>query len=178
MSPVQSLAIRTRRLKTADGYKHRDWEETMAHPTVPNAGAPVIAALIASALLAHAALAGPVPQAAGAPRHIVLTGHDSVVPLDEPVMRVTAKVTALGKPGADGHIYSIETSNTDFGEDELRSWQMTILSGALFGVKYRVMSNTASGVTVTNASGPLDKAVVGDLILLEELYNRDVPSRR
>jgi len=105
-----------------------------------------------------------------------MAGHDAFAPVDAPIKRYSAIVTAVGDADKDGHVHSFTTSNTDFRLGELRSWRLTFVSGELFGNTFQVAENTASDVTLTEDNGPIDAVGVGDLFLLEQVFSRKTPA--
>jgi len=107
---------------------------------------------------------------------VAVAGHDAFAPVDAPIKRYSAIVTAIGAADKDGHVHSFTTSNSDFRLGELRSWRLTFVSGELFGNSYQVAENDASIVTLTEDNGPIDGVSVGDLFLLEQVFSRKTPA--
>ncbi|MFO1184887.1 MAG: hypothetical protein U1E56_08875 [Bauldia sp.] len=106
----------------------------------------------------------------------VRAGHDALAPVDAPIKRYSASIVSLGPPDKDGHIHSFTTSNSDFRADELKSWRLTFVSGELLANSYQVAGNSAAEVTLTDDNGPIDALRVGDLFLVEQVFQRRTPA--
>lgn len=128
---------------------------------------PMLRALAAGALAAGLA---------GAPMPAALAGHDAFAPVDAPIKRYSAMVVAIGATDKDGRVRSFTTSNSDFRLDELKSWRLTFVSGELLGNSYQVQANTAADITLTDDNGPIDAVRVGDLFLVEQIFQRRTPA--
>lgn len=97
-------------------------------------------------------------------------GHDNIV-VDPALKRHAGQVVALGRPDAQGHVYSLRLKRLpaapDFSPDELRGWRLTLLAGKRFAQAYEVAGNTGSEVTVSAKGEPLDGVAVKDVFVIE-----------
>jgi hypothetical protein len=124
--------------------------------------------------LAGNAAAGPLdldwPMPGGAA--VILAGHDNV---DVPpaIARFSGSVAAVGAADPDGRVASFTSSIDDFAVNEVKSWRLTILSGALLGTAFVVLANTENEITVTG-EGSLAGLVPGDLFVLEQVFTRRI----
>lgn len=117
----------------------------------------------------------PVPPAGGGV--LILTGHagDAMVTM----RRFPLRVTAVGSPDENGNVWSFEIDMTDLAPNELRSWRITFVSGALFAYVFQVRENAGTSVTVTSLDGPLNGIAVGDGMLVEQVQmQRPAPQMR
>jgi hypothetical protein len=113
----------------------------------------------------------------GRPAALVFVGHDGL-DIARSVRRYTGVVTALGAPGADGHIHSFTAAPLGPGStppqaNALRGWRLTILAGNRFSSVFEVSGNTDAELTVTTLDGPLDGLGVSDVFVVE-----DIPMKR
>jgi hypothetical protein len=134
---------------------------------------------LAVALLATApALAAEFrPLVAEAPGRLILAGHNPDVPAA--VRRAIGRVTAVGDPDANGNILSFTVDIADLAPNELRSWRLTFVSGALYAYVFQVRGNEGATITVTSLDGPLNGLAVGDGMLIEQTpIDRPTPQMR
>jgi hypothetical protein len=88
-------------------------------------------------------------------------------------------VTAVGTPDAEGNILSFTVDISDLASNELRSWRITFVSGALYAYVFQVRGNEGSVITVTSLDGPLNGLAVGDGMLIEQTpVDRPTPQMR
>jgi hypothetical protein len=95
-----------------------------------------------------------------------LAAHEA--PMPQLTRRYATRVVAVGKPDADGNIYSMDIDITDLDPNEVRSWRITFFSGALYGYVYQVRSNDNDSLTVMSLDGPLNGVAKGDALFIEE----------
>jgi len=147
----------------------------------------ILVAILLGLALAHAAVSSPWLPTHGSVHpqsSLVYIAHDSGMPLDEPlVRRLAGHVSALGRTGADSHLYAFETAALQrdaarFPPGSLRSWRLTFVSGERLGAVFRIADNTNSQIVVTTAGDPLDGIAVGDAFLIEDRIERTPPARR
>jgi hypothetical protein len=130
--------------------------------------------------------AGSLPVARNGPASLQFTraGHDGSMPIEDPlVRRFAGHVSALGRAGPDGHVYTFATAALMrdaalFPPGSLRSWRLTFISGDRLGAVFRVADNSDSEIIVTGAGDPLDGVAVGDGFLTEDRIERAYPARR
>lgn len=107
-------------------------------------------------------------------------GHDDVK-VDPALKRYAGTITALGRPDAQGRIYSFRgtpvgpaaTTPKAYTAGELRGWRLTFLAGQRFAAAFEVQANTDSEITVSAAGGPLNGIAVRDVFVVE-----DIPLKR
>jgi hypothetical protein len=133
---------------------------------------------VGAALLAAPVLAAEFrPVAAPAEGRLILAGHNPDIPAA--VRRAIGRVTAVGTPDETGNIFTFEVDITDLAPNELRSWRITFVSGALYAYVFQVRSNEGSTITVTSLDGPLNGLAVGDGMLIEQTpIDRPTPQMR
>ena len=99
-----------------------------------------------------------------------LAGHDNVV-VDPAFKRHAGPVVALGRPDAQGHVYSLQLKRlpaaADFAPDELRGWRLTLLAGKRFSQAFEVVGNTGTEVTVSPKGESLEGVAVKDVLVIE-----------
>jgi hypothetical protein len=99
-------------------------------------------------------------------------GHDGLE-VDRAFKRYAGQVIALGKPDAQGRLYSFQAKRLPaapaFVADELRGWRLTMLAGKRFAHAFEVLSNTGSEITVSALDGPLDGVAVSDVFVVEDI---------
>jgi hypothetical protein len=111
-----------------------------------------------------------------APGLLHLAAHEA--PMPQLTRRYATRVVAVGKPDADGNIYSMDIDITDLDPNEVRSWRITFFSGALYGYVYQVRTNDSDSLTVMSLDGPLNGVAKGDALFIEEApVNRPTPQK-
>ena len=105
--------------------------------------------------------------------NFVRVGHEAIAP-DPTIRRYTGMVAALGLPDSQGKRYTFRPSpvgprNFPLSTGDLRGWRMTMLSGKRFGEVFRVSGNTASEITVTSDTGPIEGLDTRDLFVIESI---------
>ncbi|MCC6737349.1 MAG: hypothetical protein IT534_14650 [Bauldia sp.] len=109
---------------------------------------------------------------------LILAGHAGVDLLTT-MRRFAVRVTGIGEADADGNIWSFTVDMTDLRPNELRSWRLTFVSGALFAYVFQVRANEGTTVTVTSLDGPLNGIAIGDGMLVEQVQmQRPAPQMR
>lgn len=107
---------------------------------------------------------------------LVHAGHDDAR-VDPAMKRYAGVITALGKPDAEGRIYSFRgtpvgpAGNTpkQYAPGELRGWRLTFLAGTRFAAAFEIQANTAAEITVTALDGPLNGIAERDLFVVEDV---------
>ena len=99
-----------------------------------------------------------------------MAGHDNVV-VDPAFKRHAGQVVALGKPDAQGRVYSLQLRRLppgpDFAPGELRGWRLTLLAGKRFSQAFEVVGNTGTEVTVSAQGESLEGVAAKDLFVIE-----------
>jgi len=103
---------------------------------------------------------------------VALAGHDNIE-VDPALKRYAGQITGLGMPDAKGDVYSFRAkrirAETEFDQDELRGWRLTLLAGKRFANVFEVRSNTGDEIVVTAAKGPLNGIAVKDVFVVENI---------
>jgi hypothetical protein len=104
------------------------------------------------------------------------TGHEGRLPYSTPRQHIT-RVVSVQSCRASSRTCTFIAAYQNFVPDELKSWRLDWLTGALTGASFKIASNTKSSITVINEHDALSRMSAGDMILIEEVIVRDIPAR-